>query len=90
METMPEEFFTLLEDFAKTNDVFDSLIFYNYLKDMVDLEPKQTIVRVAPGADVSSFPKGATVVVDQDICEGIQIEKRNTLYDFCIKTREIG
>ncbi|MFI3227443.1 MAG: hypothetical protein R3Y09_08530 [Clostridia bacterium] len=90
MEVMPEEFFIILEGFSKENDKFDSLEFYNYLKDMADLEPKETIVRVAPGADISKFPKGATVIVDNDICEGIQVEKRNTLYDFCIKTREIG
>ncbi|WP_317855572.1 hypothetical protein [Chakrabartyella piscis] len=89
-ETIPEEFFVLLKDFQKNDDNFDSLDFYNYLKELVELEPKKTVIHVAKGANTSDFPSGMVVVEDYDICEGIQIEKSNTLYDFCIKTREIG
>lgn len=90
IENIPVEFKGIIEEFANDHINFDSLEFYNHAQDRAELEPKPTIIRVAPGTITQGYPKSAVVVVDNDICEGIQIEMKNTLYDFCIKTREIG
>lgn len=38
----------------------------------------------------NEYPDGVEVIVDPDICEGFQIEFNNTLYDYCIKGRELS
>jgi hypothetical protein len=37
-----------------------------------------------------TFSEGIEVVADEDICDGVQIEADNIIYDFAIKGREIN
>jgi hypothetical protein len=37
-----------------------------------------------------SFAENVDVVADADICDGVQIEADNVIYDFAIKGREIS
>lgn len=89
-ETLPDQGVALLEAYGARHKHFNSLSFYSHLKEMADLEPKPPLIWVAPGTVISNCPPRATIVVDEEICEGVQVEVGNTLYDFCIRAREIG
>ncbi|MBQ9648398.1 MAG: hypothetical protein IJV43_08575, partial [Oscillospiraceae bacterium] len=79
----------VLEDYAAVALRFDCIAFYDALKAGAAAEPGPAKLRVAP-QDVKLYPAWLDVTVDEDICEGFQVELDNVLYDYAIKTREIG
>lgn len=81
----------LLRRYAAEQKTFDSLHFYDFLREEADREPKAPVIRLAPGAAVEyEAPAGMRVMEDPDICEGIQVEAGNVLYDYSIRIREIS
>lgn len=80
----------LLEDYAETHPKFDCIAFYDYLQARAAEEPKPVCLRVAPTAVPGKYPPQVRVVVDEEICEGFQIERDNILYDYCVKMKEMG
>ena len=88
-ETIPDEMRDILESYAAATQHFDCIVFYDTLKAAAALEPQPIRLRIA-AQDVKYYPAFLNVTVDEDICEGFQIELDNVLYDYAIKTREIG
>ena len=88
-ETIPAEMRDLLENYAASVPRFDCIGFYDALKAAASSEPQRVRLRIAP-QDVKLYPASLDVSVDESICEGFQVEMDNTLYDYAIKTREIG
>lgn len=90
MEELDPEQAALLERYAGQCRVFDSLRFYDFLREEADREPHAPVIRMAPGAAGGcTAPSGMLLVADGDICEGIQVEADNVLYDYSIRAREI-
>ena len=88
-ETIPAEMRSILENYAASVRGFDCIAFYDALRAAAAAEPGPTRIRVAP-QDVKRFPAGLDVTIDEDICEGYQVEMDSVLYDYAIRTREIG
>lgn len=88
-EAVPREQRGLLEDFAAASPRFDCIAFYDMLKARAAGEGGRVRLRVAP-QDARAYPASLDVTVDEDICEGYQVELDNMLYDYAIKTGEIG
>lgn len=86
---LPEEQ-GLLESYAELHGQFDCIAFYDYLQSRAAEEPGPVCLRVPPTSPPRSYPQQVRVVVDEEICEGFQIEANNMLYDYCIKMREMG
>lgn len=80
----------LVEDYASLHRQFDSIAFYDYLQSRAAEEPGPVCLRVPPTAAAGRYPGQVEVVVDEDICEGFQVEADNILYDYCVKMREMG
>ena len=93
-EVLEPEERALLEEYAGLHPRFDSIGFYDFLQARAAEEPGPIYLRVSPtvAAEVAlrRFPSQVQVVVDQEICEGFQVEADNMLYDYCIKMREMG
>lgn len=87
-ETLPREGLALLEDYGRSRRKFDAIAFYDYLQGAAAMEPQPPRLLVSP-LYPGPTPQGVAVVVDPDICEGFQIEMDNTLYDYCIRRREL-
>ena len=79
----------LLQAYREARAEFDSLDFYDHLRQTAYAEPKAPRLRVAPAAGVAPL-QGATLQEDDAICEGFQLEANGRIYDYCIKTREIS
>ena len=89
MDTIPASDAGFLQQYAASNQVFDSIAFYDSLKSAAASENRSVRLCVAP-QDAKLYPATLDVTVDEDICEGFQVEKDNILYDFAIRAREIG
>ena len=85
----PEER-ALLADYAALQPQFDSIGFYDYLQSRAAEEPGPVCLRVAPTAAPGDYSGQVQVIVDEEICEGFQVEVNNMLYDYCVKMREMG
>lgn len=88
-ECLNNDALALLDDYQMTHKTFSSIGFYDYLQAVAAMEPQRPRLRVSP-LSRSVYPDGIEVIVDPDICEGFQIEFNNTLYDYCIKGRELS
>ena len=88
-EVVPTSSRAVLERYAASAPLFDSIAFYDALKAAAAAETGTARLRVAP-QDIKLYPASLDVTVDEDICEGFQVEMDNVLYDYAIKTREIG
>lgn len=86
---LPEER-ELLEDYTGLHPQFDCIAFYDYLQSRAAEEPKPVRLRVPPTGPARAYPGQVRVVVDEEICEGFQVEANNMLYDYCVKMREMG
>lgn len=80
----------LLADYAALQPQFDSIGFYDYLQSRAAEEPGPVCLRVAPTAAPGDYSGQVQVIVDEEICEGFQVEVNNMLYDYCVKMREMG
>ncbi|MDR1329640.1 MAG: hypothetical protein LBK23_08580 [Oscillospiraceae bacterium] len=81
----------LLEEYEKTGDRFDMLDFCGFLRLKSSGEARPVTVYVPSDMlNYRTFAENVEVVADADICDGIQIEADNVIYDFAIKGREIS
>lgn len=88
-ESLNDDALVLLKDYQAAHRNFSAIGFYDYLQAAAAMEPQPPRLRVSP-LEQRMCPDGVEVIVDPDICEGFQIEFNNTLYDFCIKGRELS
>lgn len=88
-ECLNEDALALLDDYQATHKAFSAIGFYDYLRAAAAMEPQRPRLRVST-LSKGEYPDGVEVIVDPDICEGFQIEFNNTLYDYCIKGRELS
>ena len=88
-ETLEGDSLQLLKEYCGRNAQFRIIEFYDYLQAAAALEPQRPRLRVAPGYR-GSVPEGMELVTDPDICEGFQIEVAGSIYDYCIKGRELS
>lgn len=89
-QVLSEEETVLLEDYNSAHSHFDCIAFYDYLQSRAAEEPKAVCLRVSPTAARKEYPERVRVIVDEDICEGFQVETSNLLYDYSIKMKEMG
>lgn len=93
-EVLEPEERNLLEEYAGLHPRFDCIGFYDFLQSRAAEEPGPIYLRVSPAAAgeaaMRRYPSQVQVVVDDEICEGFQVEADNMLYDYCIKMREMG
>ena len=85
----------VLDSFVETLDVdeaFDSMKFYDYVKEIRKLEDPNVYVSVGENEqDYTEEEKNIICSVDSNICEGIKIIFQNKIYDYSIyKTRRKG
>ena len=85
----------VLEQFVNTLEVdeaFDSMKFYDYVKNIRKIEDPHLYVSVAENEkDYTEEEKNIICSVDSNICEGIKIIFQNKIYDYSIyKTRRKG
>lgn len=88
-ECLEEKYVPLLKGYLEMHETFFSLDFYTYLKEEAYKENKAVTVYVSPNVTIDRTT-GLNVVVSEDICEGIQVEKDHVLYDYAIQKKEIG
>lgn len=94
-ETFTGEKKELLEKYVESLEVdeeFDSMKFYDYVKDIRLIEDPHVYVSVAENEqDYTEEEKNIICSVDSNICEGIKIIFQNKIYDYSIyKTRRKG
>ena len=85
----------VLEQFVNTLEVdeaFDSMKFYDYVKNIRKIEDPHLYVSVAENEkDYTEEEKNIICSVDGNICEGLKIIFQNKIYDYSIyKTRRKG
>lgn len=88
-ESLSGSALSILNDYQAAHETFSAIAFYDHLRAVAAMEPQQPRLRVSP-SDKGTYPDDIEVIVDPDICEGFQIEFNNTLYDYCIKGRELS
>lgn len=90
-ETLTREQYALVEEYtARNGGRFGSLEFYDFLREKAGAEPHPPVLRVPPMTKYEGLPSQVRVVEDPAICEGFLLEADNCVFDYCIKTREIG
>lgn len=90
METLAPEQTKLVQEYRDQLGGFKSLGFYDFLREKADGEPHPPRLRVSPMTVCQGIPHQVEIVEDPAICEGFLLESGNYVYDYCIKTREIG
>lgn len=88
-ESLSGSALSLLNDYQAAHEAFSAIAFYDHLRALAAMEPQPPRLRVSP-LDRGTYPDSIEVIIDPDICEGFQIEFNNTLYDYCIKGRELS
>ena len=90
-ESLGQEEAELLDNYMQKHKKFAALEFYDYLLFQADAENENAVLSVPKSALSHSLKLGrVTVLPDEEICEGFQLEEDNILYDYCIKARELG
>lgn len=90
-ETLGSDQRTLAQEYYdRCGGQFRSLGFYDFLREKAAEEPHPPLLRVAPMTQCQDLPPQVKVVEDPSICEGFVLEADNCVFDYCIKTREIG
>lgn len=79
----------LLDKFMVGRKSFSSIDFYDFLQIEAVSEPHKATLYVSQRDADKYYPGDVNVVVNDDICEGFQIEADNKLYEYSIKEREI-
>jgi hypothetical protein len=79
-------------DSLEVDETFDSMKFYDYVKDIRKIEDPHVYVSVGENElDYTEEEKKIICSVDSNICEGIKIIFQNKIYDYSIyKTRRKG
>ena len=80
----------LLETYREANKRFDSIGFYDYLKQVAGAEPAPCILRVSPCSRPKDIPDGLRIEEDESICEGFELVTNRRVYDYSVKIREIS
>jgi hypothetical protein len=81
----------LLAEFDRAESHFDFIDFCDFLRLKASSEPQRVIMYVPTDMfNYRMFSEDIEVVADADICDGVQIEADNVIYDFAIKGREIS
>ncbi|MFI3171989.1 MAG: hypothetical protein R3Y58_06455 [Eubacteriales bacterium] len=88
-ECLEEKYKPLLKHYLKENHTFFSLDFYSFLKEEAYKKNKEVTIYVSPNVVIDK-KQSFNVVVSDEICEGIQVEKDHVLYDYAIQKKEIG
>ena len=88
-ECLESRYIPLLETYLEQNETFFSLDFYSFLKEEAYKEDQGATIYVSPNIQIKDT-SGIRVVVSDNICEGIQVEKDHMLYDYAIQKKEIG
>ena len=94
-ETLTGEKKEMLEQYVEkleVDEIFDSMKFYDYVKNIRLSEDPNVYVSVAENEqDYTEEEKNIICSVDSNICEGIKIIFQNKIYDYSIyKTRRKG
>ncbi len=89
-QEIPGEDKPFLEEYAGSVARFDAVAFYDALQSAAAAEPGPIRVWVPKECALPLYPGEVQIAVDEDICEGVQVEADNVLYDYCVKTGEIG
>lgn len=89
-ESLDEPGRALARQYAGRRGGFDSLGFYDFLRQTAYAEPRPPVLRVAPMTRCVDLPPQVRVVEDPAICEGFVLEADGRVFDYCIKAREIG
>ena len=89
-ESLNEECIGLLDEFMAKKKKFQAIEFYDFLAGKAMAEPQAVRLKVSPNQNIPYLPEGVDVVVDEDICEGFEVEADNKLYDFCVRKSEIS
>lgn len=90
-ESFSESESQLLDAYLAKCKKFSVLEFYHDLKRTAEQESKRTRLRVPKSIAAEWTTRdGVQIIPDEGICEGLQIEEGNLLYDYCIKTRELN
>ncbi|MDR2354807.1 MAG: hypothetical protein LBE16_01290 [Clostridiales Family XIII bacterium] len=90
-EVADDEMRALLAEFDRSEEDFDIIGFCDFLRLKASGEPHPVVMYVP--ADMFKyriFSDDIEVVADANICDGVQIEADNLIYDFAIKDREIS
>lgn len=90
MESVGEANQRFLTEYHERHKEFHAIGFYDYLKEQAANEPQPMRIYIAAADAHLKYPEEAEVIIDEDICEGFQLEVNHTLYDYCIKGREIS
>lgn len=80
----------LLADYLAGHRSFKAIAFYDYLKARALSEPQPVVLRIPSSFKVGWLPSGIVIQIDDDICEGFQLEANNQLYDYCVRKSEIS
>lgn len=88
-ETIPADVRSFLEEYVESAGRFDAIAFYDAVRSAAQSQQCEPVLHVS-AHDAGQYPEGIKVTVDEGICEGYQYELGNVLYDFSIKTGEIG
>ena len=94
-EAMTGDKAAVLDEFVdslEVDEAFDSIKFYDYVKDIRKIEDPHVYVSVGENElDYTEEEKKIICSVDSNICEGIKIIFQNKIYDYSIyKTRRKG
>ncbi|MBR0310971.1 MAG: hypothetical protein IJQ98_01100 [Oscillospiraceae bacterium] len=89
-EYLPDAEHALLAEYVAAHPRFDAIAFYGEVMTRASDSSREVVIRVADEYAASRCPPDVLVEVDSSICEGFQIEAGNVLYDYAIKTGEIG
>ena len=89
-ESLDYEGRLLLHDYAAKTKKFQAIAFYDHLLNLSQSEPQTVKLKVSPHQRLPLLPSGVEVEVDEDICEGFEIEANNNLYDYCVRKSEIS
>lgn len=88
-ECLDDSGLKILREYLESGKSFFSLDFYTYLREEAEKEDKQATIYISPNVTINQ-PQSLNIVVSEDICEGIQVEKDHVLYDYAIQKKEIG
>ena len=89
-EILQGEDLELLDEYKGNTKSFNAIGFYDWLKSRAASEPGRIKLYVSKTEEAGEYPDYVDVTVDEDICEGFIIEADNTVYDYCIKGKEIS
>lgn len=80
----------ILDEYIKTNKNFNSLKFYNYIKNMSKKYDNRIYIRTCdPLENYNDLENGIFTIYDDNLCEGFCIVWNNYLYDYSITKMEI-